>query len=777
MKQILLFKNKVFLLSWCLWVPFLAKAQNPYINSTPVETATYGESYLYEITTGGNDWFRIFIELESGELPRGVELIDNENGTGALTGIPEESGEFDIVLRARNVWGGNNQEFTLTVNKAEATVALTSLNATYNGDPQGAGYITSPEGLDVNLTYNGSTDQPVNVGQYAVQAQIDDPNYSGSASGTFIISKGVATIQLTNLQPVYDGRPQPVSYTTIPEGLPVEVKYNGLSTVPVNAGTYVVDARITHGNYQGSESANLVVAKAEATARVNGLNQTYNGQPRQISVSTIPAGLNYRATYNGATQAPTDAGSYDVDVTINNINYEGSFTGKLNILKADAAVSLSNLTKTYNGSAQQVGVRTSPAGLSYQVTYNGAARAPTNAGTYNVVASITSNNYKGEETGVFTINRARATVNISDYKTTYDGTPKPLTITTNPAGIGVAVTYNGESAAPLESGTYQVEAKVSNSNYTGSGKANLVIDKATAEIKFGRLIVDYNGEPQGANVTTVPEGLNVLITYDGQDREPREIGTYTLAAQVVEDNYLGEANAAFTIKEPEGSNSPPVLTNMEQSPIIYQQGDGAVRITEGVIINDFDNAYLVSAKVSITTGFEPLYDELGYDIKNENLVINFDKSSGILTITGEETRSNYEELLRNIRYSNSFFGESNITEKTISITVNDGFNDSNVASRQVSITVLKDLGIVNAFTPGNGDSVNDTWYLENLDQYSSVQIKIFERNGREVYHCQGADCAWDGTYQGKDLPSGMYFYTIDLNKGVRKFQGTVTILR
>ncbi|UII25496.1 MBG domain-containing protein [Fulvivirga maritima] len=778
MKQNLLINNKVFLLLWCLGLPFFAKAQDPYITSSPVESATYGESYLYEITTGGNDFLGISIVLESGELPQGIVLTDFENGTGELSGIPEETGEFEIVLRAEDFFGrGTNQSFTLTVSKAEANIELSGLNATYDGNPKSASYTTVPAGLNVNLTYNGSTTEPVNVGQYAVEATIDEPNYSGSASGTLTIVRGEATIQLSDLEQVYDGSPKPVSYTTVPEGLPVDITYDGLSTVPVNAGTYAVEVRVTHGNYQGSASANLVVSKANATVNVTQLNQVYNGQPRQVSVSTVPAGLSYETTYDGSTTAPTNAGTYDVVVNIDNINYQGSFTDQLQVQKATGIVTLSAFTTTYNGTAQQVGVSTSPAGLPYEVTYNGSTTAPTNAGTYNVEATITSNNYAGEATGVFTINIANASVVISDLSVTYDGTEKPVTVTTDPEGINVAVTYDGETQAPIEAGTYQVEAVIDDSNYSGSATGSLVIDKATAEITFSRLTVTYNGEPQGANVTTSPEDLNLTVTYDGVENEPREIGTYSLEAEIVEDNYEGTASATFTIREPEGSNSRPVLTNLEQQPIVYQQGDGAVRITDSLIVNDFDNAYLVSAQVSITSGFEPLYDELSYDIDNENLEVNFDQSSGVLTITGEETRSNYEVLLRNVRYSNSFFGESTITEKTLSITVNDGFNDSNEASRQVNITVLRDLGIVNAFTPGNGDNVNDTWYLENLDQYTSVQIKIFERNGREVYNCQGSNCAWDGTYEGKELPSGMYFYTIDLNEGRRKFQGTVTILR
>lgn len=47
---------------------------------------------------------------------------------------------------------------------------------------------TDPPGLSVRVTYDGGAVLPVGVGLYLVEAEIDDPNYQGSASGSLIIS-------------------------------------------------------------------------------------------------------------------------------------------------------------------------------------------------------------------------------------------------------------------------------------------------------------------------------------------------------------------------------------------------------------------------------------------------------------------------------------------------------------------------------------------------------------------------------------------------------------
>ena len=71
-----------------------------------------------------------------------------------------------------------------------------------------------------------------------------------------------ATVALGNLAASYDGTPKSASATTSPAGITVNLTYNGLATVPTNAGSYAVVAAIADVNYTGSASGTLVIAKA-----------------------------------------------------------------------------------------------------------------------------------------------------------------------------------------------------------------------------------------------------------------------------------------------------------------------------------------------------------------------------------------------------------------------------------------------------------------------------------------------------------------------------------
>ncbi|BAU53441.1 Serine/threonine-protein kinase PknD [Mucilaginibacter gotjawali] len=99
-----------------------------------------------------------------------------------------------------------------------------------------------------------------------------------------------------------------------------------------------------------------------------------------------------------------------------------------------------------------------------------------------------------------------------------------------------------------------------------------------------------------------------------------------------------------------------------------------------------------------------------------------------------------------------------------------------ISSNPIEMIVFTPVIIVNTFTP-NGDGVNDTWDIPSLAAYTGCTINIFNRYGILVYNSVGYAKSWDGTVEGKPLPSGTYYYVIDLKNGKKPLSGPVTILR
>ena len=110
---------------------------------------------------------------------------------------------------------------------------------------------TTPSGLNVALTYDGTANPPVNANSYTVVGTVNDANYTGQSTGKLVISKASATVTLGSLLHVYDGTPKPAIAATTPSGLNVALTYDGSANPPVNANSYTVVGTVNDANYTG----------------------------------------------------------------------------------------------------------------------------------------------------------------------------------------------------------------------------------------------------------------------------------------------------------------------------------------------------------------------------------------------------------------------------------------------------------------------------------------------------------------------------------------------
>ena len=106
------------------------------------------------------------------------------------------------------------------------------------------------------------------------------------------------------------------------------------------------------------------------------------------------------------------------------------------------------------------------------------------------------------------------------------------------------------------------------------------------------------------------------------------------------------------------------------------------------------------------------------------------------------------------------------------ITSIDGCKSSDL----VNIKVVRDFIVPNTFTP-NGDGINDKWEIEFLSLYPNHHIQIFNRYGQVILDTKNYITPWDGTYKGKPLPAGTYYYIIDLDGLRATKKGYITIIK
>ena len=126
---------------------------------------------------------------------------------------------------------------------------------------------------------------------------------------------------------------------------------------------------------------------------------------------------------------------------------------------------------------------------------------------------------------------------------------------------------------------------------------------------------------------------------------------------------------------------------------------------------------------------------------------------------------------------NGQIGEANFsTNKLGAVNLKVTDNNGCTATQTINVTSQCDeIHVPNTFTPNN-DGYNDTWKIEGLEGDPSITIRVFNRAGEMVFRSVAYSTPWDGTYKGKKLPAGTYYYIINAKKGGQALNGGVTII-
>ncbi|MGB1270378.1 MAG: gliding motility-associated C-terminal domain-containing protein, partial [Flavobacteriaceae bacterium] len=93
---------------------------------------------------------------------------------------------------------------------------------------------------------------------------------------------------------------------------------------------------------------------------------------------------------------------------------------------------------------------------------------------------------------------------------------------------------------------------------------------------------------------------------------------------------------------------------------------------------------------------------------------------------------------------------------------------------------LDNISISEALSP-NGDGINDTWMIYNIENHPNSIVRVFNRWGSQVFYSRNYQNNWDGSYKNntENLPEGAsYYYQIDLDgNGIIDREGWLYITR
>jgi gliding motility-associated-like protein len=150
----------------------------------------------------------------------------------------------------------------------------------------------------------------------------------------------------------------------------------------------------------------------------------------------------------------------------------------------------------------------------------------------------------------------------------------------------------------------------------------------------------------------------------------------------------------------------------------------------------------------------------------------------VVSLLGKGYDNTYFQIKDNILFWNS--AERAAGKTTFSIVVRVTDRDGNTLDKFFEIKRTRPdfstVTIFNTFTP-NADRFNDTWGVPEVRFYEGTRISVYDRGGSRLFYTENPDVRWDGTYDGKEMPVGTYFWIIEIGETGEIRKGMLNVIR
>lgn len=522
---------------------------------TPSVGSVQDKVYDGDVDTTGT------IELE------GAVLNENPTAGGVFTFEDASAGTgkttVNVTVTLNGSWGNNyvlsDTTLETTANITPKTVGLTwsgHENLVYDGSAvsvtaEATGLVDGDQ-CAVTVENGDQTD----AGTYTAKATgLGNDNYQLPDTGTtqeYTIAPRPVELSWSESSFTYDGDEKTVTATIT-------------NLVPDDdcALTYSDNAKTEHGNYTatvtGLDNNNYTltngaglthswsIGKAVVSFTVSGNSHTYDGEPK-IAVVTqdegqtqIPAG-GYEVKYGGAV-SQTEAGTYDITVTImnNNFCFEGGkdsmVVGQLTIGEQAVTIPAADDTEfVYNGSEQTYAIAESE-------LYTVEGNVQKDAGTYTVTVSLNDkDNYvwsddpTDDRSYTFAISPKAVTATWVGLEQVY-GSVEPVSVVLSGLAEGDEGIEAVISGVSTEAGEHPLNASLKNYDII-NGTATLRIQQKPVTITVTDNAVTVGSEPAISAPGLAESDYEVIYKdKNGNEVTPSEPGTYEVWVEITNPNY------------------------------------------------------------------------------------------------------------------------------------------------------------------------------------------------------------------------------------------------
>ena len=306
------------------------------------------------------------------------------------------------------------------------------------------------------------------------------------------------------------------------------------------------------------------------------------------------------------------------------------------------------------------------------------------------------------------------------------------------AGLGLKLTSATNLGATTITRSHITQTASGNSTilrYYDISAANTAGMNATLVISYDES--DLNGLPESS--------LRILRSTD--------MGTsFNCEGGVIDtDNNTATLNGVSAFSRwTLGASEPPILSDLEESPVIFCEDYPPQHITRTLSIHDTDDINIESATVQIAGEYRRDEDVLLFT-NSGGITGNWDEITGTLTLSGTATIEEYQQALREVTYNNTRAFPSS-ANRTFIVTVNDGTMSSNQVLGCLAVDPYPDP-LIEVLSP-NG--------IEHLTAGASHEITwnavMLDRGKIELSLDGGTN--WQTITDNVDLSTGSYQWNV-----------------
>ncbi|WP_226457837.1 beta strand repeat-containing protein, partial [Pseudomonas sp. AF03-9] len=487
-----------------------------------------------------------------------------------------------------------------------------------------------------------------------------------------------------------------------------------------------------------------------------------------LNIGQVPTGLTIQ-TWTGSN-LPGALGTNGQGVTDSN-----TLIKVINGQTADSAASTGVTSNVSNGNVAE-GTATKVSGLVYleagkSYTFTGTADdslAITVGGklvaseTWSQGSGINGSSYTPTESGYYTLD-------VYHYNQNGPGNyDVNVSINNGPStSLGNSGLQTYTSAAALEAaGMVLGDSHVVNGEgyYTGNVYNHGLEDTAIKLAPITATFVDNDGsESHKVEISGLPEGTVITDGTTGHSiistgaNTLYDVSTWNLSTLTVTPFKDSTASFDLTVKatakelstgveEVTTGKISVVVTAVNDAPVLgndstnafgdtYIEGKPGGYVAAHLTITDVDNSTLQSAKVTLVNHLAD--DVLIADVSNTKITVSYDKTTGVLTLSGEATKAEYQEVLRSVHFA-SESEDPSPANRNLTITVNDGQADSAPATSVIYVVPVNDAPVIGFDSSKFVEQKGAVALVENLS-ITDVDNKTFSKVVVTVDHLVSGD--------------------------------------